>query len=464
MVRKMKVGKRALLYLVRKKSKSITLLIVLTIISTLILMGVTIGNATDAAIDNLYESLGGYFKIEMNIQSGMPGKVTDALVADIMESEKISAYNGMDLLYLVVDDLELEPGRYTQSGEGGADITRFLGNTDSSLNEYFTLGLLSLQEGRHIQAGDSGKAVISNALAERNHLSVGDTFSASYSGEGLMEEEQNRIVPHELEVVGIYQVETVSHKDNSNTAECDIVENFIFTDTACLRSIPEEIDGREIDTYKRGVVFYVSNPRDLDAIVNSLTEMDGYNWEGYTITENNEAYQENAVPLVRLSGFISTLVFAILLISAVILSLILFLWMKDRIHEIGVFLSIGIRKTSIIGQHILENLLVAFIAFVLACIIVISTGSQIEKRIDTVLSESTETVETTGNSSMDTQSAEQLFVKQGLEADSSVDIHIGVVELIEILGIEVLIVILSTGISSIIVLRMRPRDILSSMS
>lgn len=458
----MNTGKRAVLYLVRKKSKSITLLIVLTILSTLILIGVSIGNATDTAIENLYSSLGGYFKIERNIESSDPEAVTDDLIADVMENGEISAYNGMDLLYLLVEDIELEPGRFTEEGEKEAKQTRFLGNTDSSLNEYFTLGILSLKEGRHIQAEDAGKAVISDALAERNGLSVGDTFSAAYFGDNLTKEEQSRVTSHELEVVGIY--ESTQSQDNSNSAECDIVENFIFTDTAFIRDILEEINGHETNQYTRGATFLVANARKFDSIINGLSQMEGYNWDGLTITENNEAYQESAIPLIRLSGFLSTLVLVVFFISAVILSLILLLWMRDRIHEIGIFLSIGIRKNAIIGQHILENLIVAVFAFILACGISIGAASQVGKMVDNTVVENKETVQSTGLAALETQTAVKLLQAQETDSSAAVDIQIGLFEILEILGIEVIIVIVSTGISSIVVLRMHPRNILSSMN
>lgn len=40
--------------------------------------------------------------------------------------------------------------------------------------------------------------------------------------------------------------------------------------------------------------------------------------------------------------------------GVIVLSLILILWLRERIYEIGILLSIGINKAKIIGQFILE--------------------------------------------------------------------------------------------------------------
>ena len=55
-----------------------------------------------------------------------------------------------------------------------------------------------------------------------------------------------------------------------------------------------------------------------------------------------------------------------LMVSIAILSLILTMWARTRIHETGVLLSVGISKLSILGQYIAEVLLIAIFAFSLS--------------------------------------------------------------------------------------------------
>ena len=53
--------KRAMLYVTRKKGKSIVLFCILLIMATFVLSGLSIGKATKQAQQNLRQSLGGSF-------------------------------------------------------------------------------------------------------------------------------------------------------------------------------------------------------------------------------------------------------------------------------------------------------------------------------------------------------------------------------------------------------------------
>ncbi len=75
------------------------------------------------------------------------------------------------------------------------------------------------------------------------------------------------------------------------------------------------------------------------------------------------------------------LLIAAILVSVVILSLILTLWGKSRVRETGVFLSLGIKKTDIIGQYLTEVLLIAIVAFGISFF----TSNMVSNRIADVL-------------------------------------------------------------------------------
>lgn len=441
--------KRASLYLMRNKKKTMTLLAVLSAVSALVLLCVSVGNAADASLRELREQMGGYFKIETDYAQGKFGRIDDALAQKVADAGGIKAVNGMDVQYFMAEDMELEPGRFSAEGDAKAKLARFLGNTDSSLNEYFLLGYYSLTEGRHVAGDDSGKAVISDALAKRNRLSVGDTFRVRFDAENLPGEQAGLLTSHELEVAGIYHIDTPQGYRGAETAECDIEENFIFTDTAFIREVYGEAAGHGTDVYTGGVSFFAEDPKELDGIVGRLLESDDYDWDEYVLTKNNKTYEDSAAPLERLSGLVTVTVMAVALVSAAMLSLVLFLWMRERVHEIGIYLSIGIRKREIAGQRVLENLAVAAAAFLLAWGIAAAASGFAGRAVADSFSESGKTEETSGSKA---------------ERESGLEISVGTVELVEIAGLEILLVLLSTGISSAAVLRMQPKDILSKMS
>lgn len=453
----MGAAERAKLYLLRKKSRAVILLAILTVIAALVLIGISIGNAANQAIGTLRETMGGYFKIETNRDKGYYDPVSDALVQKILNNGVIKAYNGMDLTYMLADELELEPGRFSAEGNEKARLARVLGNTDTSLNEYFRLRSFSLKEGRHICEQDSGKALISESLAQKNHLSVGDSFTVSFDTEDKTEEQKKQLTSYPLEIAGIFQIDVSQNSGSANAAECDMAENFIFTDTDFIRGVMGEALGRDLDTYSNGASFFVDNPKKMSTILKQITEIPDYDWNGYTVTQNNRAYEESAAPLEHLGGLITIMVLIITVIGSVLLSLVLFLWMRDRIHEIGIYISIGIRKRKIIGQHILENLSIALLAFCLAGII---AGAAIHT-VENVVQDSLETESYETQAKPYSVNDEPVAGQDGL---AKIEIRIGILEMAEIFGAGILIVVISTAISSGVVLRMRPREILSTMS
>lgn len=436
----MGICRRAWLYLIRNKGKTGILLALLVVISTLVLLCVSIGNAANASLASLRERLGGYFSVKMNREQGYYEFVKDEMVQDILGNGGIKAYNGMDIQYLMVQDMELLPGRFTSEGDEKARLTRALGNTDSSLNEYFVLEYYKLAKGRHITPEDQGAALISEDLAERNGLSVGDTVSMKIQDEMFPDEQKQKVTAHTAKIVGIFSIETALSTESVNSPECDIEKNFIFTDTSYIRNLYDELGGR-MGYYTDGAAFFVKDPKELDAIIESLNGIDGYEWEGFSVTKNNKTYEDSAMPLERLSGIVVMMVFVIVVISAVMLSLVLFLWMRDRVHEIGVYLSIGKTRAEILGQHILENLLVAAISFCIAFGICMAASGAVDSAVGAAFFE---------------------------EADGDAEIprlvEIGAFELFEVAGIGGAIILLSTGVSSVLGLRMRPKEVLSLMS
>jgi ABC-type antimicrobial peptide transport system permease subunit len=448
------------LFLIRKKSRTVTMLLILTIIASLVLTCLAIGRAADIAAAGLRASLGGYFKIMPDYEGGSVGFTDDKLVRDVIRGGGIRAFNGMDIQYLMTDGLQLTPGRFASLGDPKARMARFLANTDSSLHEYFYLRSFRLAEGRQITPDDRFAAVISDVLAADNGLSVGDTFTASYLPETLQEDAGNIRTQFDYTVVGIYEISS-GEAPSSGRAECDIQENFIFTDTASCRAMRENLTGTNTTRYANGVVFFVEDPRALDMIVGHLQDIQGYDWDGFRIVENNKAYNDAALPLERLSALITTFLVVILLMSVVMLTLILIMWMKDRKHETGILLSAGIRKASVVAQHVAENLLIAAFAFLLAWGVSSLAADRVGGALLGGIIEEAETAE-------DERAGPEFYYDpvelQEVRTAELLSVRSGVTEFLLIVGIGFLIVIVSTGLSSIMVIRMKPKEILSSFS
>lgn len=449
----MNCRKRSVLYLLRKRNRSVILWLILFIITTLMLACITIGHGAEAAMQRLFQAMGGYFKIEADNKPGSNKYVNDELINHIMDSYEIREFNGMDTVYFMAGDMELVPGRFTQERDEKAKLARLMGNTDTGLNEYFILQSLLLSEGRHITAEDTYKALISRELAEENGLSVGDTISLSYYDEDAGRDWRA------FEIVGIFQIKSRQNSYTSNTAECDMVENFIFVDTQSIRDMVGQALERKIDSYRSGALFFVDHPQTLEQIVSDLTGQSEQGMEGYQVVKNNKQYQESRIPLERLKSLTTLVIAIVIVLGFVIVSLILLLWMRERVHETGIYLSMGISKISILMQHMIENLILAFLAFVLSCILVAGAMPRLERAVLAVMVE-----ESWSQTDEFGPLTEQDIAQPESESDIEVTMELNFLTILQIGILEFCVLILATGISSVVILKMKPKSILSTMS
>ncbi len=68
------------------------------------------------------------------------------------------------------------------------------------------------------------------------------------------------------------------------------------------------------------------------------------------IEEDCQTYKETLEVINYIQYIIKLIVYSFIVVTIVVLSLILILWLRERIHEIGILLSIGISKIEILGS------------------------------------------------------------------------------------------------------------------
>lgn len=261
----------------------------------------------------------------------------------------------------------------------------------------------------------------------------------------------------EIEIVGLFSPKEIEGI-NDQVTTYDKIQNLIITDLATLVAYE---NGPAIQGFNELTVS-VNDPQNMEEIISKVKEISGVDWKGFSFLVDNEDYENAASSLEQLSELVSTILMIALIVSIAILSLILTMWARTRIHETGVLLSVGISKLSILGQYIAEVLLIAILAFSLSCF----SASAIAGQMGNVLQSGQAVTEaqqedglsagTRGEAGTDTGEPEietpELQVRVQLEE----------MGLLFLLGIG--IVTVSAGISSISVMRLKPREILSKMS
>lgn len=370
----MKAYKRALLYIRRKKGRSVMLFGIVWVCVLSMLVAGTVRNQTDVVVGQLKEKLSGYFTIMPNrdVENAQEA-LTDEFCREVMKEENLSTYNGNDVYYMNVPKLVLTAGMFTAQGnENEAQVARFVSCTNSFYSEQFYMGELEVTEGEHIQPEDEGEALVSETLAKENHLKVGDTFTSLVTEgyQGLNDAALGESFEHRVK--GIFRVKNPS-KDDSQNAERNIPDNYIFIDTKTDRNVMTKLRGDDMDWYRYGINFYIRDSAKFEETLEDVERKITLPSEAYRIEQNNGKYQQSAEPLEKLIRMMGVFITAVLILSTVILCLILMMWMKDRKREIGVYLEVGIEKKNILMQLLIESTLIYLASFLLAlpCAVVV---------------------------------------------------------------------------------------------
>ena len=449
---------RAWLYIIRKKGKSILLFVILLVMATFVLTALALGNASKSAQQDLRQSLGGSFLIRFDYTENNPYlKIEDVEGGTLMYStqqispelvKQIRGIEGIRECSATVEGLAAFPSLQLFTGnipveEEFRKSSKILSTWKSEELTRFTSGQLTLLEGRHIMPEDENKGIISKDLAEKNGLKIGDKIQTD---RGV-----------EIEIVGLFSPKEIEGI-NDQVTTYDKIQNLIITDLATLVAYE---NGPAIQGFNELTVS-VDDPQNMEEIISTVKEITGVDWKGFSFLIDNEDYENAASSLEQLSELVSIILIVALIVSIAILSLILTMWARTRIHETGVLLSVGISKLSILGQYIAEVLLIAVLAFSLSYF----SASAIAGQMGNILQSGQVVSEVQQEDGLSTGTRGEAGTNIGDQEIEAPELHIRVqleeMGLLFLIGI--VIVTVSAGISSISVMRLKPRQILSKMS
>ena len=306
-------------------------------------------------------------------------------------------------------------------------------------------GNLTIKEGRMVQKTDLNVCVISEELAWKNQLKVGDKLQFN----DYHDRENAKV--HEAEIIGIYKVaQKMSPYMSGDTYRS---ENVIFTD---LR-FPEKAEGSEGDPLFAKAYFKVGDVKKYESVKESIKKVD-IDWERYDLIDNNGNLDTMSSNFNELQSMSRILIWVVAGASFVILFLVFVFWMKSRVQEIGILLALGTSKVKILGQILLEAVMIAVIAvsasFVAAPVLSEVTANylveqQVEQKKEQELSDGDKVVK---------PFEESEHTVTGVE----VDITFPMV-LFDSAGVLALIVT-AVGTAGMMVVRRNPKDIFSEMS
>ena len=336
----MNVLKRAFLYDMRKKGKSLTLFLLFVLITLFITISFSVLSATQAAAANLRETVGASFTLQ-----GKPMELSASGEDYAMQFAPISQQD----IDLIAGNTEIKACNAQQSATAAASSFIFpsgmpsgtiSANTSSAWNRNFTSGILTLAEGRHITQDDRHAALVSRELAEENGLQIGSELS--FKDPAVT-----------VEIIGIYESDPSMEFDNDT----------IFTDHSTYWVLTESAAG----TYSGRVDFFVTDPARLETVMEQIKRDVPLRWEDYTLQAYTAEYDAIAYQLSTIGRLTTLLIVSAMIVSIVVLFLILAMRIRGRVHEVGVLLAVGVTKGHIIAQFFVETTTILLLAFLFSC-------------------------------------------------------------------------------------------------
>lgn len=439
----MSITKRAWFCISRKKAKTIILFFILTLISTALLSSYSIKSTTRDMAQKIYETSNAGFSVTSKDKQS-PFLLND--VKDIQKTSGIKNHNyRYDALGSLVDKKVVKVEQKVQINNPDKRLSNLVslkGSTNTSLENDFTSGIFRIEKGRGLTDKDSGKTIIHEELAKANGLKVGDKLKikgisingGNSSGNGPS---QGNVVSGkdvELEIVGIFS----GRKSETNRGlTSDATENTVFTD---YKSSQKAMGYSENDYKITASTFLVSNPKDIDKVIENVKKT-SVDFSKLSLTKNSKAFDSISTSLKSFGNIIDVMTLGIIIGSIVILSLVLIFWLRERIYEIGILLSIGISKLKIIGQFILEVIMISVGSYIVSILLGKLTSVFIFKGIVSSASE---------------VGTENVF--------KNVVPRLDIVNMFSTYGILLVIIGLSVIGTSLIILHKKPKEILTNMS
>lgn len=434
----MNLIKRAGLYCLRQRFKTVILFLVLTLIATFMLTGIAVRGTAKSATADVQTAIGGKIMLDIDTDGHMGSGeqnqwgttytyngdfITDKIVDAIKKVDGVVGYNAEDTegYWGAGVNFKYLPAAFGLSYTPYGEASRYTATLSSEKSNAFQSGKYKLAEGRHITTDDKYTCLISKELADYNKLSVGDKIKMYSLDSDCISE---------FEIVGIFDG-TEGTSGNALTVD-EIPANCGYVDYAGIQDIFKD----DYDNGYSQLTIYVEDPVSIQNVYDRISALPELTGKTLKLTIDTDEYDAVSTPLESLQKLVNTTIVIISVVSVVILTLLLTIWIRGRKKEIGILLSIGKSKSNILSQIFLETFTVAVFSFVASIpfsnLIAEKTGAFLVSRV------------TAGTENLNVQ----------IDAACLLPLYI----------ISFFLITVSVMASSWTIVRYRPKDILTKMS
>ena len=214
------------------------------------------------------------------------------------------------------------------------------GTTDSRLSQGFQEGLYRLEQGEHITNRSAGSAIVHRDFAKKNNLKIGSTITLK-QGFNV-----------EVRVVGIF----AGKLQTKGALPSDTSENRIFTDLSSALSLA--------GSSKRGVLRCAVERSDL--LANAIRDAKSIAGKWADVEQNASQLSDVISSVNSVQQLVRMIFVALSFVGILVLGLVLVFWVRGRMHEIGVLMSIGLSRAIIASQLLVEIVILNIVSFVIS--------------------------------------------------------------------------------------------------
>ncbi len=219
-------------------------------------------------------------------------------------------------------------------------------NDASLLSTYSLLLPSNITAGRNLQAGDSGVVVLQERVANYFGVGVGGTVS---------------ILGQNFNIVGIEGYDPVNETAAyMSLIDAQTITNNIGNVTSYKVFVDNVNNVQSVATFKIGVMYPKLSVSIAASLVDSVIQMQ---------TQTNEELQ---MAQATMSQIQSTGTMEIAIVTVVVAAIVLFIMLytvRERTREIGTLKALGASSMAVLGQFMLEGILLSLIAGVVGIVI-----------------------------------------------------------------------------------------------
>ena len=481
----MYILKNAITSITRNKGRNILIGIIIMIISASVAVTLAINNTASSLIKSYKEK----YQVEATISINR-----ENMMKDFNPEDKESSKSNMKEMFslannISVSDIEkyadskyVKSYYYTQTVGVNANIEKaeMTSNsnndmmdkrkddnddnkegettTDFNLKGYssydamseFVSGNYKVTDGEVFEDFDSNNCLINSELATINNLKVGDTITVTDTASNI----------YDLVISGIYEEKEDTDSGMKMFANS---ANTIITSSNFISKMSETNQDLAVTT---SPTFILTSIAVVDKFSSELTSK-GLN-ENLTVQTNLDQVENATSTISNVKTFAVTFLIITLIIGAVVLLIINMINIRERKYEIGVLRTIGMKKSKVCLQFVLELLIVAFASLLLGAftgaMVSVPVSNSLLKNEITASQESSNNIQENFGHGGNKQNDRKFNGVANVEAFDSIDATVDMKVLLELLGIGLSLTLISSLSAILSIEKFSPLTILKERS